>query len=306
LTALLPSPGVDRDRLLRVAAALEVGSEHPLARAVRDAATARHLTHESSRSVESLPGRGIQGEVAGRRVSILHGAAARESRVDLGEVAAEAQRLESAGKSWSVVVEEGVSIGLLGFSDELAPGAAEAIAALARDGISTVMVTGDHESAAQRVAAQVGISEFHARVSPQGKLALIRELQAKGQRVAFVGDGINDAPALAAADLGIAIGAGTDVAKETGGVILVRSDLRGVPFALRIGRRTVGKVKGNLTWALGYNAVVLPVAAGALVPVFGLGIFTVLPITGALAMALSSTSVVVNSLSLRWISLAPR
>jgi P-type E1-E2 ATPase len=154
------------------------------------------------------------------------------------------------------------------------------------------------------VANQVGISEVHAGVAPQEKLALIKEYQAKGKHVAYVGDGINDAPALAAADLGMAIGAGTDVAKETGGVILVRSDFRGVALALRTGRRTVGKVKSNLTWALGYNAVLLPVAAGALVPVFGLSIYNVLPITGALAMGLSSTSVVLNSLSLRLVSLA--
>jgi P-type Cu+ transporter len=304
LTDLLPFPGVDRDRLLRVAAGLETGSEHPLARAVREAASAGHLTPESPTSVEALPGRGIRGEMGGRSVSILQGSAARESRVDLGSLEKESQRLESLGKTWSVVVEEDRPLGLLGFSDEVAPGVTEAIAALAKDGISTVMVTGDHDLAAKRVAEQVGISEIHARLSPQGKLKLIQDFQAEGRHVAYVGDGINDAPSLAVADLGIAIGAGTDVAKETGGVILVRSDFRGVAFALRIGRRTVRKVRGNLVWALGYNAVLLPVAAGALVPILGLGIYNLLPITGALAMALSSTSVVLNSLSLRFVSLA--
>ncbi|MCI4350558.1 MAG: heavy metal translocating P-type ATPase [Thermoplasmata archaeon] len=304
LTDLLPSSGIDPERLLRVAAGLETGSEHPLARAVREAASARHLAPESVRSIEALPGRGIRGEAEGRQLSILHGAAARESGVGLGDLIERAETLESAGKTWSVVTQEGRPLGLLGFSDEVAPGVAAAIAALAQDGISTVMVTGDGEVAANRVAEQVRISEVHARVSPQGKLALIRDLQAQGRRVAYVGDGINDAPSLAAADLGIAIGAGTDVAKESGGVILVRSDFRGVALALRIGRRTVGKVRGNLAWALGYNAVLLPMAAGALVPLFGLGIFNVLPITGALAMALSSTSVVLNSLSLRWVALA--
>ena len=201
------------------------------------------------------------------------------------------------------MVEETRPLGLLGFSDEVAPTVREAVSALARDAIPVVMVTGDHDAAAHRVADEVGIREVHAGVSPAGKLELIRRFQGEGKRVAFVGDGINDAPALAAADLGIAIGAGTEVAKEAGGVVLVRPDFRGVAFALRTGRRTVRKVRGNITWALGYNAVLLPVAAGALVPLFGLGVYSVLPITGALAMGLSSASVVLNSLSLRWISL---
>jgi P-type E1-E2 ATPase len=137
-------------------------------------------------------------------------------------------------------------------------------------------------------------------MSPREKFDLIREYQRRGKKVAYVGDGINDAPALAAADLGIAIGAGTEVAREAGGVVLIRSDFRAVAQALRLGRRTVRKVRGNLTWALGYNAILLPVAMGALVPLFGLGVYNVLPITGAFAMAVSSTTVVANSLSLRW------
>ena len=245
----------------------------------------------------------MHGTLEGRPVSILRGAAAKEGGIDLGPLAAETARLGSEGKSWSLVVEDGRLIGLLGFSDEVSPGVREAIVALAADGISTVMVTGDHEAAARRVAREVGIEEVHAGVTPQGKLALIRELQQKGRHVGYVGDGINDAPALASADLGIAIGAGSDVAKETGGVILARSDFRGVALALRTGPRTVGKVRGNLTWPPGYNSVLLPVAAGALVPLFGLGLFRIMPITGALAMALSSTSVVLNSLSLRYVSL---
>ncbi len=304
MTDALAMPGVDPTHLLSVAAGLEQGSEHPLAKAVRDAAARRGSTISTVRSLTAEPGRGVRGETDGRTVSILRGAAAPTDRLELGPLVAESRRLESEGKTWSVVLEEGRPLGILGFSDEVAPGVREAIAALSQDGIAAIMVTGDHEAAARRVAEQVGIAEVHANVSPQEKLAIIKDYQAQGKHVAYVGDGINDAPALAAADLGIAIGAGTDVAKEAGGVILVRSDFRGVALALRTGRRTVGKVKGNLTWALGYNAVLLPVAAGALVPVFGLGIYNILPITGALAMGLSSTSVVLNSLSLRFVSLA--
>lgn len=304
VTDLLPMPGIEEGQLLGIAAGLEEGSEHPLAKAVVDAAAHRGSVIPGVQSLTAEPGRGIRGEMQGESVSILRGSAAQEDRVELGPLTPDSRRLESEGKTWSIVLRDGRPLGILGFSDEVAPGVKEAIDALTQDGITAVMVTGDHEAAARHVANQVGISEVHAGVSPQEKLALIKEYQARGKHVAYVGDGINDAPALAAADLGIAIGAGTDVAKETGGVILVRSDFRGVALALRTGRRTVGKVKSNLTWALGYNAVLLPVAAGALVPVFGLGMYNVLPITGALAMGLSSTSVVLNSLSLRMVSLA--
>ena len=303
LTDLVPGPETTPERLLCLATALETGSEHPFARAVLERARRARLPELWIEGVTADPGAGVHGSLEGRSIAILRGTAARERGIDLGPLAVEAGRLETQGKSWSLVVEDGRLTGLLGFSDEVSPGVREAVSALASDGITVVMVTGDNEAAARRVAGEVGISEVHAGATPQGKLALIRESQEKGRHVGYVGDGINDAPALASADLGIAIGAGTDVAKETGGVILVRSDFRGVALALRTGRRTVGKVRGNLTWALGYNSVLLPVAAGALVPLFRVGVFTIMPITGALAMALSSTSVVLNSLSLRFVSL---
>ncbi len=303
LTDLVASPTVDPRRLLAVAFALEQGSEHPLARAVREAALAQGVTSGPARATTVLPGRGVRGEVDGKRASVLTGAAAEEEHADLSSLRSEVQRLEADGKSWSVVLADGRALGILGFSDPVADGVPEAVAALRRDGIEVTMITGDHEAAARGVARAAGIQEVYAGVSPQRKLELLNEFRAGGARVAYVGDGINDAPALAAADLGIAIGAGTDVAKEAGGVILVRSDFRGVALALRTGRRTVGKVRSNLVWALGYNAVLLPVAAGALVPAFGLGVYQFLPFTGALAMGLSSTSVVLNSFSLRYVSL---
>ncbi len=303
LTDLLPAPGVTPARLLSFAAGLERESEHPLARAVRERARQEKVAQLVFQDVTVEAGRGIRGALDGRPFSVLNGSAAREEGVDLASLVEETRRLEAEGKTWSLVLEGDRLVGLLAFSDEVAPGVAEAISALGRDGISVVMVTGDHEAAARRVAQQVGIREVHAAMTPQGKLALIQQLRDRGKHVGYVGDGINDAPALAAADLGIAIGTGTDVAQETGGVILVRSDFRGVALALRTGRRTVNKIRGNLTWAVGYNAVLLPVAAGALVPLFGLGVYNFLPMVGALAMALSSTSVVLNSLSLRWVSL---
>ena len=306
LTDLAVADGVSEADLLALAAGVESGSEHPLARAVVEAAKRRGLTPLAVEEVEAEPGRGLRARREGRPIAVLSGEAAREAGIDLGPLAGRAAEWARAGKAWSVVLRDDRPIGVLGFFDEIAPGVAEAVRALHEDGIDVVMVTGDHEAAARTVASQIGIGEVHARMTPAAKLALIRELQAKGKRVAFVGDGINDAPALAQADLGIAIGSGTDVAREAGGVVLVRSDFRGVALALRLGRRTVRKVRGNLTWALGYNAVLLPIAMGALVPVFGLGVFLVLPFTGAIAMALSSTSVVTNSYSLRWVSLGGR
>jgi len=301
LADLVPIPGVSPEELLSWSAAVESGSDHPLARAVLEVATARRLALPNASGVRADPGTGIRGTVSGVSVELLSPRGVADAGVDLGPLRSAAERLTGEGKAWSAVLRAGVPIGVLGFSDEPSPGVRAAVEALAADGIEVAMVTGDHEAAALRVARAVGIAEVHASMSPKDKLELIRDLQARGRRVAYVGDGINDAPALAAADLGIAIGTGTEVAREAGGVILIGTDFRAVATALHLGRRTVRKVRGNLGWALGYNAVLLPVAMGALVPLWGLGVYAVLPITGALAMGLSSTTVVLNSLSLRWV-----
>lgn len=305
LTDLL-AVGMTESELLSISAAVESGSEHPLARAVVAAARTRQIVPARADGIEAVPGKGVTARIDGARVGVLNGRATRESGVTLDGFSPTIDRLSAEGKAWSAVLRDGKVVGILGFFDEVAPGVPEAVAALSEDAIAVVMVTGDHEAAARTVAREVGIEEIHAGMTPQAKLDLIERFRGAGKHVAYVGDGINDAPALAAADLGIAIGAGTDVAREAGGVILIRSDFRDVALALRLGRRTVRKVRGNLTWAIGYNAILLPIAMGALVPVFGLAVYGVLPITGALAMALSSTSVVLNSLSLRWTSLAPR
>jgi len=306
LTDVVPLAGESADDVLLLAAGVEQGSEHPFARAVVAAARERGWKLPGAAQVRTVPGEGVMGVVNGIEVGVRHSRATAGVGTPPARLPDSTGVLEAQGKAWSVVTRSGEPIGVLAFFDEVRPGTSEAVRTLAADGVPVVLVTGDHAAAAQNVARQVGITTVHSEMSPAAKLTLLRRFQSEGRRVAFVGDGINDAPALAAADLGIAVGAATAVAQETSGVILLRSDFRGVALALRVGRRTVRKVRGNLAWAVGYNAVLLPVAMGALVPWLGLGVFLVLPITGALAMALSSTSVVVNSLSLRWVRLEPR
>jgi len=301
LTDIIPAVGIQREQLLAVAVGLERGSDHPLAKAVVAAAATLDGPAKEATEIRVDPGRGVRGSLDGEAVAVLNARAASEDGAEVGDLRVDAERLVREGKAWSVVLRGNQVIGLLGFSDEMAPGVPAAVRALEEDGVRVVMVTGDHEVAAQAVARSAGIREVHAGADPRAKFELIRGLQREGRKVAYVGDGINDAPALAAADLGIAIGAGTEVAREAGGVILIRPDFEGVAVALRLGRRTVRKVRGNLTWAVGYNSVLLPVAMGALVPLFGLGVYSVLPITGAFAMGISSTTVVLNSLSLRWV-----
>ncbi len=297
LVEIAVGPSVTDAQALAYAAAVESGSEHPLARAVLQECRHRGISFAPAREIRAEPGVGVSGQVDGHRIELIRSpdppsADARSFALADGLTVAELRR-------------DGAPLARFGFRDEPTPSASPAIAELRRAGVRVVIATGDTDSAAGPVARALGITELHAGLTPAGKLALLRSLQADGHRVAFVGDGINDAPALAAADVGIAIGSGTDVAREAGGILLVRSDLRGVPFALGLARRTVAKVRGNLAWAVGYNLVLLPVAMGVLVPWLGLGVYSVLPIVGALAMALSSTAVVLNSISLRWARLTP-
>ncbi len=303
VTDVVPAPGVNISELLSIASGIESGSGHPFALAVLDAARRVGASPAAVGNVVVEPGRGVRAERSGHRLAIRAEPAPAGTGWGLGPLSDAARALAQQGKSWSVVTEDDRALGLLGFSDPIAEGVPEGVRALHHDGVEVVMLTGDHEGAARAVADQVGIDRVYAGLGPEDKLRQIRDRQARGAKVAYVGDGINDAPALARADLGIAIGAGTDVAREAGGVILVRSDFRDVALALRLGRRTIRKVRGNLAWALGYNAILLPIAAGALVPLFGLGIYHVLPVAGAIAMALSSSLVVANSYSLRWVSI---
>jgi len=291
---------VTEAEILEVAAGLEAGIHHPLARALASAASARGVEPERFEQVTMEPGSGVLGRSAEHTTAFVRGDAAGAAGVDLRPLEGWIGEVERRGDSWSLVVQDGRALGAVAFRSPLAAGADAAVAELGADGVQLAIVTGDHERAARAVAGPLGITDVHAGVTPEGKVALVRAYRERGRHVAFVGDGVNDAPALAAADLGIAIGTGSEVARETGQVLLVRSDLVGVPRSLRFARRMVGRVRGNLAWAVGYNAVLLPVAAGALVPSFGLGVYRFLPVLGAVAMGLSSTTVLLNSLTLRW------
>ncbi len=300
LAEVVPTtPGAER-QVLGLAAGLARGSEHALGRAILDRANSDGVSPAPVLEVRVAPGEGIRGQVGGVDVAVLSGPAAGSAGVGLGSLTAAIALAEAGGEPWSVVVLGRSATGLLKFRAPLVPGASEAVARLSRLGVQVVMVTGDSGAVASRVAQEIGIGAVESGVRPEGKVALVRRYQRQGRHVGFVGDGINDAAALAAADAGLAIGSGTDVAREAGQVLLLRNDFPAVPRAIEVARRTVGRVRWNLTWALGYNLVLLPIAAGALVPLWGFGVYRVLPVAGAVAMALSSTTVVIVSLSLRW------
>lgn len=310
VTDLVTAPGVDEARLLSVAASAELQSEHPLAGAVLAAAAARGVTPRPPDDFAALPGQGLVAVVDGRAVALGTPALIASQGGALGALAAECARLEDEGRTVVVVAEDGAVLGLLAVSDSPKPDAAAAVAALGREGLEVWMITGDNARTARAVARAVGIPAYRvlAEVQPGDKAERIAALQARGLRVAMVGDGINDAPALARADLGIAMGGGADIAMEAGGMTLVRGDLAGVGVALRLARRTMQVIRQNLFWAFVYNALGIPVAAGLLYvflrpggpvgPVLGWE-GTLHPMLASVAMALSSVSVVTSSLRLR-------
>ncbi len=293
LVAALGAPGQDRDTLLRLAAALQQGSEHPLARAVLQRAAAEKLTLPSATDTQALPGRGLQAVVDGRRLALGSGRLLRERGVEAGALAAEAARLEAEGRtvSWLLRETDGGAelLGLLAFGDALKPSAREAVARLRDSGIRTVLLTGDNRGSAMAVAGELGIDEVHAEVLPGDKAQAVQALRNAGAVVAMVGDGINDAPALAAADVGIALSTGTDVAMETAGITLMRGDPGLVADALDVSRLTYATLRRGLFWAFAYNVVGIPLAAAGLLN----------PVIAGAAMAFSSVSVVGNALLLR-------
>ncbi|BBN96736.1 heavy metal translocating P-type ATPase [Deinococcus grandis] len=291
-----PLAAFTRDEVLALVGAVEAGSEHPVARALVDAARAGGQTLPIASDVQAVPGFGVEGTVAGRRVQV--GAARFMARlgVDTAALDPEAQALADAGHTPMFAAVDGRLAALLTAVDPVKPGTPEAVQALQAAGLRVVMVTGDDRRTAQAVAHTLGITDVRAEVLPEDKQRVVQALQAGGARVAFVGDGINDAPALAQADVGVAIGTGTDVAAESADVILMSGDLRGVPTARALSRATLSNIRLNLLWAFGYNVLLIPVAAGALFPLLG---WQLSPVLAAAAMGLSSVLVLSNALRLR-------
>jgi P-type Cu2+ transporter len=287
---------LDEDDMLALAAAVERESEHPLARAVVQYAEQRGTARLTATGFRNTPGHGAAADVDGRRILIGNRALMAAEGIDPGALAARRDELAATGRTVVLVAVDGRAAGVIAIADAARPTAASAVQALHAAGIRVVMLTGDNQATAQRIADQLGIDTVIAEVRPGDKAARIAALQGSGFTVAMVGDGVNDAPALAQADLGIAIGAGTDVAIETADVVLMRSDPLDVPIALTIGRGTLRKMRQNLGWAVGYNTIALPIAAGVFEPAFGL---VLRPEIAALSMSGSSLLVAVNALLLK-------
>ena len=292
--------GIEEVEMLGLVAAVERESEHPLAQAIVAEAQKRGAAELRAEAFESVPGHGAIATVSGRRVAVGNRRLMEREGIDLGPLAERRQEFAENGRTAVVVGVDGRAVGLVALADAPRETAAAAVAALRELGIEVVMLTGDNEATARRVAGILGVDIVIAEVLPGDKAAKITELQAKGRKVAMVGDGVNDAPALAKADIGIAIGAGTDVAIETADIVLMRSDPLDVPVALRVGRGTVRKMRQNLGWAVGYNAIALPIAAGVFEPAFGL---VLRPEIAALSMSGSSVIVAVNAIMLKRLQL---
>jgi P-type Cu+ transporter len=296
VTRVVAADGITEPELLRLAAAVEVGSEHPLGEAIVERAHELQLSLPKVEAFEALTGKGVQAQVGGRAVVVGNRALMAQMGVMLNGIEAAAIELAHRGATPMYVGVDGHRAGLIAVADTVKPESREAVEELKALGLTVWMLTGDHRETAEAIARQVGIDRVMAEVLPAQKAANIQELQAQGRVVAMVGDGINDAPALAQADLGIAIGSGTDVALAASDVTLVGGDLRHIVTAIALSRKTVGVIKQGLLWAFAYNVILIPVAMGALYPVFGALLD---PVLAAAAMAMSSVSVVTNALRLR-------
>jgi Cu+-exporting ATPase len=284
------------EEVLSMAAGAEKGSEHPLAEAILKRAEEKGLKVEDPKDFEAVPGHGVRAVVKGRNVLLGNRKLMEDSGIDLSAVEERLQKLEQEGKTTMLLALDGRLAGVIAEADTLKKHSKEAIEALRAMGIKPIMITGDNERTAKAIAAQLGIMDVMAEVLPGEKAERIKELQQQGHTVGMVGDGINDAPALAQADVGIAIGSGTDVAMEAGGIVLVKDDLRDVVASIQLSRKTFSKIKQNLFWAFAYNTALIPVAAGILYPVVNLLLD---PIFAGAAMGFSSTTVVANSLLLK-------
>jgi Cu+-exporting ATPase len=296
LVTVQPAEGVDESRLLRVAAGLERASEHPLAEAIVRGASERGAAPEPVSEFGSVTGKGVRGLIGGKRAALGNRALLEELGVDAGAWDQKAEALRADGQTAMFVVMDGQVSGLLGVADPIKETTKAAVQELQREGIRIVMVTGDSRTTAQSVARKLGIDDVVAETLPDQKVDVVKRLQSEGRFVAMAGDGINDAPALAQAQVGIAMGTGTDVAMESAAVTLVQGDLRGIARARRLSRRTMANIRQNLFFAFVYNAAGVPIAAGVLYPAFGL---LLSPVIAAAAMSFSSVSVIGNALRLR-------
>jgi Cu+-exporting ATPase len=284
--------------VLQLAASAEKGSEHPLGRAVGQAAEEKHILVPDVVSFKAIPGEGVVAEQATRNIILGNYKLMMQYEVDLSPVEAGISKLEEDGKTVMILANGEQPIGVIGLADTLKDDSVETVTELKRSKIQVVLLTGDNVRTAKAMATKLGIDRVIADVLPADKEKVVKALQDEGKIVGMVGDGINDAPALAAADIGIAIGSGTDVAVETGGIVLIRNNLRDVVTAIKLSKATVRKIKQNLFWAFCYNVALIPIAAGALVPFLGPSVYNFLPFLAAGAMAISSVTVVGNSLLL--------
>ncbi len=293
---VVAASGFDESEVLRLAASLDQGSEHPLAEAIVNAAHERGLSLETPDNFESGSGIGVRGQVGDRQLALGNTALMEQLGISVQSLIPQAEELRSEGASVMHLAINGELAGLLAVSDPIKKSTPEALATLKEAGLRIVMATGDGLTTARSVAARLGIDEVHGEVKPADKLELVSKLQKEGRIVAMAGDGINDAPALAKADVGIAMGTGTDVAMNSAQVTLVKGDLRGIAVARSLSEATVGNMKQNLMFAFLYNALGVPIAAGVLYPFTG---WLLSPMIAALAMSLSSASVITNALRLR-------
>jgi Cu+-exporting ATPase len=296
VVAVRPVEGVSEDELIRLAASLERASEHPLAAAVVKAAEERGIALADAENFDALGGKGVSGLVGGRRVVIGNRRMMAESGIDTAALDAEAEALRKDGATAIFLALDGKPAGLIAIADPIKASAADALRDLKAAGIRVVMLTGDNRTTAEAVAAKLGIAEVEAEILPEDKARVVERLRREGRVVAMAGDGVNDAPALAAADAGIAMGTGADVAMESAGVTLVKGDLGGIVRARKLSKTVMANIRQNLFFAFIYNAAGVPVAAGILYPVFGV---LLSPMIAAAAMSLSSVSVIANALRLR-------
>ena len=300
LTGVVTAKDMDEKRLLTLAGSLEKGSEHPLGAAIVKGAKEREVTLTEATEFASHTGKGVSGNVDGSQVLLGNRKLMEEFKVDTGELSARSEEMRKEGQTVMFLAADGKIAGLLAVSDPIKDSTPEAIRKLHGEGIRIVMLTGDNKATAEAVAARLDIDEVVADVLPDEKAAAVKKFQDEGRMVAMAGDGINDAPALAQAQVGIAMGTGTDVAMESAGVTLVKGDLTGIVRARHLSRATMRNIKQNLFFAFVYNSLGVPVAAGVLYPLFGI---LLSPIIAAAAMSASSVSVVGNALRLRRVNI---